>query len=86
MNRRQPSKIDLEAKIANLEKKLERLSRSVAPPKLDLELGIRDFGPIREGRIRLRPLTIFIGPNNSGKSYAALLARSVISLRGGAGS
>ena len=83
MNRRQPSKIDLEAKIANLERKLERLSRSVAPPKLDLELGIRDFGPIREGHIRLRPLTIFIGPNNSGKSYAALLARSVISLQGG---
>lgn len=82
MNRQRPSKLDLETKIAELERKLERLSSSAARPKLNLELVIRDFGPIQDGHIRLRPLTIFIGPNNSGKSYAALLARSATSLLG----
>lgn len=41
-------------------------------PRLRFEL--EDFGPIRSGSFELRPLTIFIGPNNSGKSYAATLA------------
>lgn len=40
---------------------------------------IRDFGPISRGTIRLRPLTILTGPNNSGKSYAAMLACSLLS-------
>jgi hypothetical protein len=35
---------------------------------------MEDFGPIRSGSFELRPLTIFIGPNNTGKSYAATLA------------
>ena len=40
---------------------------------------MRNFGPIRNASISLRPLTIFIGPNNTGKSYAAMLAHSMIS-------
>ena len=32
-----------------------------------------DFGPIASGSIDLRPLNIFVGPNNSGKSYLATL-------------
>ncbi|MDA7942104.1 MAG: AAA family ATPase [Nitrosopumilus sp.] len=40
---------------------------------------IRNFGPISKGVVDLRPLTIFIGPNNSGKSYAATLIHSVVS-------
>jgi len=43
----------------------------------DLKIGIKDFGPIAEGEIELKPLTVFIGPNNSGKSYAAILIRSI---------
>lgn len=35
---------------------------------------VRDFGPIREGGFDLAPLTVFIGPNGSGKTYAATLA------------
>lgn len=35
---------------------------------------MRDFGPIREGSFDLAPLTVFIGPNGSGKTYAATLA------------
>jgi len=45
----------------------------------DIELDISDFGPIARGRIALRPLTILVGPNNSGKTYASVLAHSVMS-------
>lgn len=45
--------------------------------KIKFELGIENFGPISSGKITLKPLTVFIGPNNSGKSYAAMLIHSV---------
>ena len=38
-----------------------------------LELEVADFGPIVEAKIDLRPLTVFIGPSNTGKSYLAIL-------------
>ncbi|MYB35392.1 MAG: AAA family ATPase [Gammaproteobacteria bacterium] len=38
-----------------------------------LELEVKDFGPIAEGKIELRPLTVFVGPSNTGKSYLAIL-------------
>lgn len=34
---------------------------------------IKNFGPIKKANIDISPLTIFIGPNSSGKSYSALL-------------
>lgn len=34
---------------------------------------VENFGPIRQGAVTLKPLTVFIGPNNSGKSYMAML-------------
>ena len=37
-----------------------------------LELEVADFGPIVEAKIDLRPLTVFIGPSNTGKSYLAI--------------
>ena len=45
--------------------------------KLDMKIEIEDFGPISSGKITLKPLTVFIGPNNSGKSYAAMLINSL---------
>lgn len=39
-----------------------------------IKLQVSDFGPIVEGTVDLKPLTIFVGPNNSGKSYLAVLA------------
>ncbi|RNJ72372.1 MAG: hypothetical protein EB833_05025 [Thaumarchaeota archaeon S13] len=45
----------------------------------DTELEISDFGPIAGGKIALRPLTVLVGPNNSGKTYASVLAHSVVS-------
>ena len=44
-----------------------------------LKIGITDFGSIRRGEIELKPLTILIGPNNSGKSYAAMLMYALYS-------
>ncbi|MCY4151252.1 MAG: AAA family ATPase [Aestuariivita sp.] len=38
-----------------------------------LKLKVTDFGPIVEAEIDLRPLTVFIGPSNTGKSYLAIL-------------
>ena len=38
-----------------------------------LELSVRNFGPIAEGTIELRPFTVFVGPSNTGKSYLATL-------------
>ena len=38
-----------------------------------LELEVSDFGPIVEAKIDLRPLTVFVGPSNTGKSYLAIL-------------
>ncbi|MBC6413020.1 MAG: AAA family ATPase [Hyphomonadaceae bacterium] len=38
-----------------------------------LELEVKDFGPIGEAKVDLRPLTVFMGPSNTGKSYLAIL-------------
>ncbi|ODS37387.1 MAG: hypothetical protein A7316_07640 [Candidatus Altiarchaeales archaeon WOR_SM1_86-2] len=38
-----------------------------------MDIQIKNFGPIAEGDVSIKPLTIFIGPNNTGKSYAAVL-------------
>lgn len=45
--------------------------------KIDLKIEVRDFGPISGGKISFKPLTLFIGPNNSGKSYIAMLVHSI---------
>ena len=38
-----------------------------------IELDVKDFGPIVEASLDLRPLTVFIGPSNTGKSWLATL-------------
>ena len=37
------------------------------------QLSVTNFGPIEEAQLDLRPLTVFIGPSNTGKSYLAIL-------------
>ena len=39
----------------------------------ELELVVSDFGPIARAKVDLRPLTVFIGPSNTGKSWLATL-------------
>ncbi len=45
--------------------------------RMQLSIEVEDFGPISRGKVALKPLTLFIGPNNSGKSYLAMLVHSV---------
>ena len=35
-------------------------------------IAVRDFGPIAHAEVDLKPLTVFIGSNNTGKSYLAV--------------
>ena len=37
------------------------------------QLTVTDFGPIRQANIDLCPLSVFVGPSNTGKSYLAIL-------------
>ena len=39
----------------------------------NLTLSVRNFGPIYSAEVELRPLTVFVGPSNTGKSYLAIL-------------
>lgn len=39
----------------------------------DYRITATNFGPIREAEVDLRPLTVFVGPSNTGKSYLATL-------------
>jgi len=41
--------------------------------KRNVVLKVRDFGPIAGGEVDLRPLTVFAGPSNTGKSWLAIL-------------
>ena len=43
-----------------------------------ISVSVKDFGPIIEGAIELKPLTVFIGPNNSGKSHMATLVYALM--------
>jgi len=43
-----------------------------------IKVSAKDFGPIIEGTVELKPLTIFIGPSNSGKSYLATLLYALL--------
>ena len=36
-------------------------------------LDVTDFGPIAKASVEMRPLTVFVGPSNTGKSYLAVL-------------
>ena len=46
---------------------------ATTPDSQNLELSVTDFGPIAKAKIDLRPLTVFVGPSNTGKSYMAIL-------------
>ena len=48
-------------------------SKRKKAPVLDYRLDVKDFGPIARASVEMRPLTVFIGPSNTGKSYLAML-------------
>ena len=39
----------------------------------EYRLDVENFGPIFQASVALRPLTVFIGPSNTGKSYLSIL-------------
>ena len=43
-----------------------------------LTISVKNFGPIAEGSVDLKPLTIFVGPSNTGKSYMATAVHMVL--------
>ena len=47
------------------------MSDALAQDRIELE--VQDFGPIVEASLDLRPLTVFVGPSNTGKSWLATL-------------
>ena len=51
-----------------------------------MKLTIENLGPIAEAReIEVRPMTIFSGPGNTGKSYLAMLVYAAVAALSGAG-
>lgn len=43
------------------------------PDPANFRLSVKDFGPIVKADVDFRPLTVFVGPSNTGKSYLAVL-------------
>ena len=39
----------------------------------EVRISVTDLGPIASGTVDLRPLTVFVGPSNTGKTYFAIL-------------
>ena len=50
-----------------------------------LTISVKNFGPIAEGSVDLKPLTIFVGPSNTGKSYMATAVHAVVQAAGRGG-
>ena len=46
---------------------------TTAPAPDTTTLSVENFGPIARATLDLRPLTVFVGPSNTGKSYLAIL-------------
>lgn len=51
--------------------------------KGNYRLDVSNFGPIVQASLDLRPLTVFIGPSNTGKSYLAILIYALHRCLGG---
>ena len=50
-----------------------------------LKVKAKDFGPIIEGAVELKPLTVFVGASNTGKSYMATLIYALMRAIAGRG-
>ena len=47
--------------------------KATRPNTPKVEISVRNFGPIAEADLDLRPLTVFVGPSNTGKTYLSVL-------------
>ena len=42
-----------------------------------MKLTVKNFGPIRRATVDVKPMTVFVGPSNTGKSYMAMLIYTI---------
>lgn len=52
---------------------MKKMRTIEAPKHPNVKIAVRNFGPIAAGTVDLRPLTVFVGPSNTGKTYFATL-------------
>lgn len=52
---------------------MNELEHSTGTTHPDVRISATNFGPIESGIVDLRPLTVFVGPSNTGKTYFAIL-------------
>lgn len=53
------------------------------PMRRSIRIEARNFGPIANGVVDLRPLTVFVGPSNTGKTYMSILVYALHKSVGG---
>ncbi len=54
-------------------RKIKRPETSETPKHTNVEISVKNFGPIADATINLHPLTVFVGPSNTGKTYFSTL-------------
>ncbi len=47
--------------------------------KFLFQINFKDFGPVKNAEIEVHPLTVFVGPNNTGKTYVAYFIWNIVS-------
>ena len=52
---------------------MNKTSHQTQNKAANVRLKVRNFGPVARGTVELRPLTVFAGPSNTGKSWMATL-------------
>lgn len=52
---------------------MNKSGKHTTTPPPAVRISVTNFGPIASGTVDLRPLTVFVGPSNTGKTYLAIL-------------
>ena len=60
-----------------------RTTPDTPPAGPDVRIEAANFGPIERAAVDLRPLTVFVGPSNTGKTYFAVLIYALYRILGG---
>ena len=62
---------------------MNELGNSTDTTHPDVRISATNFGPIASSTVELRPLTVFVGPSNTGKTYFAILIYALHRILGG---
>ena len=62
---------------------MNELGNSTSATHPDVRISATNFGPIASSTVDLRPLTVFVGPSNTGKTYFATLIYALHRVLGG---